>query len=504
MAPAWRDRAWLALMMAAFLAWHAPLMARVRPGQDEDLYGVPGMTILRTGVPQIPYVPSRDPGSIYYGADVALYALPPLGFYAQALVHLVLGDGIGPARLASTLAGFLAAWLVYDLSRIFFADARAGLLGAGAFVFSRAFAFPATMARPDMLAAALGLLAIRQAARYRDEPRPGRAAGAGAAAGLALLAHPFGVVPAAQVGAWLLFGPVARRWRAVAVYGLATAAGFGLWLPLIALHPDLFRIQFGGNVTGRAGPGLLATVAHLPAVLALQAGRFVAFVMPAQAVLYGIGIVWAVLSARRAGRGRELLYHLAAGSVLLGVLMGRHPAVGYFVYPVALMSVAVGRAASVAAARMGRHERAAAGFLAALLLLAMVPGSGVRVLVEHLRHWDDPGYDVRKFARLILPDLPDDELTAADSSLVLEFYLAGRPVVAAYAYPFYFDARREPFTRAVLDPEWPHHALALMPELEPLRSYGDPSDPFALHATLYRREGGAESSVARRPRGSAR
>src|SRR5262245_10067744 len=171
MSASWRDRAWLGLMMGVFLAWHVPLMYRVRPGQDEEFYGVPGMTILHGGIPRVPYLPSRDPESICYKSDVALYTLPPLGFYLEALVHLVLGDGIGPARLASPLAGLLAVWLVYDLARILFACRTGGLLGAAVLLFSRAFTFPATTARPDMLAAAMGLLAIRSAARYRDDPR---------------------------------------------------------------------------------------------------------------------------------------------------------------------------------------------------------------------------------------------------------------------------------------------------------------------------------------------
>ncbi|MBI3469410.1 MAG: hypothetical protein HY000_40935 [Planctomycetes bacterium] len=76
----YRDYACLAILALVFLAWRGPLMYRQCPGQDEDFYGVPGMMILRTGLPQIPYIPSRDPKSIYYKVDVCLYTLPPLGF----------------------------------------------------------------------------------------------------------------------------------------------------------------------------------------------------------------------------------------------------------------------------------------------------------------------------------------------------------------------------------------------------------------------------------------
>src|SRR4051794_2054848 len=98
-----RDRVWLALLAVVFLGWHVPLMYRTGAGQDEDWYGVPGITILRTGLPQIPYIPAREPDSACFKADVILYALPPLDFYLQALVHLVLGLGIGQARMTSAL-----------------------------------------------------------------------------------------------------------------------------------------------------------------------------------------------------------------------------------------------------------------------------------------------------------------------------------------------------------------------------------------------------------------
>ena len=72
-----RDRIGLALLALLFLAWHVPLAYRTEAGLDEDWYGVPGITILRTGLPQIPYIPSRDPGSACFKADVILDALPP-------------------------------------------------------------------------------------------------------------------------------------------------------------------------------------------------------------------------------------------------------------------------------------------------------------------------------------------------------------------------------------------------------------------------------------------
>src|SRR5260370_19797362 len=94
-----RDGLALALLALVFLGWHVPLMYRTVAGQDEDWYGVPGITILRTGLPQIPYIPAREPGSACFKADVILDTLPPLSFYLQALVQSVLRLALGPALM---------------------------------------------------------------------------------------------------------------------------------------------------------------------------------------------------------------------------------------------------------------------------------------------------------------------------------------------------------------------------------------------------------------------
>src|SRR6516162_5266300 len=118
----WRDRMMLAAVVAVFLAWHVPLMYRTAAGQDEEHYGIVGVAIHEVGIPRIPYIPSRDPETVDCGIDVAAYTLPPLSFYLEALVHLVLGDGLGQARMASALEGLGAVTLVYALAWLWFRD----------------------------------------------------------------------------------------------------------------------------------------------------------------------------------------------------------------------------------------------------------------------------------------------------------------------------------------------------------------------------------------------
>ncbi len=511
--PPRRDALILAALAAAFLAWHVPLMFRTAPGLDEDFYGVPGTAVLRSGLPQIPYIPSRDPATIYFHADEALYALPPLFFYAQAAVHLILGDGIGPARLTSTLFALLAFWLVYDLARAWSAvdgdRGRSGpLLAAGLFLFSRACAFPATTARPDMAAAALGLLAVKLAAGRPELPGWWRTIGAGIAVGLAMLAHPLGAVPAAQVGIGFLLDrrrPIAGRFLMATIFTAAAIAALGLWLPLIALHPDWFRIQFGGNVTGRAGPGLGRTLLDLPGVLLFQAAEIADHLGPLQTILAAAGLVWALGRARRGWSGRALAYHAAASVLLLFAFMGRHVIRGYYVYPFLFAAIGAGGFLGDLAARLGnRLARLRPGLraggpitMAALLAIALVPGSGLRTLREHLRHWDDPRYRYDEFLAPILDDLPPDSLVAADAPYALGLYLAGRPTVEAIVNPFYYDVRTEPFAYVLLGREGVVTTLPRLGRLEFVRAYGEPTDPFGLYAELYRRP--AISPRPRRP-----
>lgn len=480
----------LALMMACFLAWQVPLFYRIRAGQDEDFYGVPGMMVLRSGLPTIPYIPARDPGSVFYRADEALYTLPPLGFYLEAAAHLVLGDGLGPARVASAVAGMAAVALVWSLSRRWSGSARGAMLAAGAYLFSRAFLFPSTTARPDMAAIAFGLGAVWWTAR--DGRRRRDAAIGGLCSGLSLLCHPIGLVPTAQVGLVLLIGPGPwrRRLGQAILFGLASLGAFGLWLPMIALHPDLFRIQFGGNVLGRAGPGLGRTLLELPGVVGYQARQSLDHVGPIQAGLYGLGMLWAAWAALRGdARMRRVAYHAASASMLLVLFMGRHHIRDYYGYPAALLGVAVGlgldRAAGLLDGRLGR--RAASAVVAGALALALVPGSGLRVLAAHLGHWDDPNYRVEEFADRILSDIPPGAIVAADGSLVLEFFERGRPVVEALVDPFFFDVRPEPFEYAVFGPIGLEQVRPEIEGLELVRSYGDRADPFGHYAELYRR-----------------
>jgi 4-amino-4-deoxy-L-arabinose transferase-like glycosyltransferase len=483
-----RDRAWLAGLALLFLAWRVPLMYRTVAGQDEDWYAVPGVSILRTGVPQIPYIPSRDPASACYKADVILYALPPLAFYLQALVNLLLGPGIGPARMASAVEGLIAAWLVYDLGRFWTASSRAGLLAALAFLTCRSFVFPATTARPDMAAVLFGLLAVRLAVAHGREPRRSSLVGSGIAAGLSLLSHPFGAVPATQVGLALLTGHGLLRKRLIdaTLFGTIAVLVFALWIPLILLHPDIFRAQFVANVLGRAGPGLGATLRAPWSALGYQVRQFVDFATPTQVLVLATGAVWALVVSRD-GRFR---YHLAASVLLLVLFEGRHPTLGYYAFPSALACVGLGMLGDAVATKIEAIPAAgrwSTGLVACAIALGLLPGSGLRPWLAQVRHWRDPAYDARAVAQQVLADIRSDATAAVDGGLVLDAYLAGRPVIDLTIHPLAYDVRAMGFEYAVFTRAGLRLYKPEMDDLVLMKSYGIEDDPFAVYAELYRR-----------------
>jgi len=492
-----RDRAWLIALAIAFLCWHVPLMYRTAAGQDESWFAVPGIAVLRSGVPQIPFLPARDTNSAVYRADEILYTLPPLSFYLQALVHLVLGLGLGQARMTSTLLGLFACFLVYDLARTWFRGSRGALLAVAAYLVSRAFYFPATTARPDMATVAFGLLAVRAAVLHRREPRRAHLVVAGIGAGLSLLAHPFGVVPTIQTGLALLLRPAALRTRLLdaALFSTLTLLVFSLWLPLIALHPDVFHIQFGNNVLGRAGPGLGATLRAPAPVLVYQVWQIIGHVSPIQAALYGLALCWSVWASLRMPRASDFAFHVWSSWLLLALFEGRHATLGYYAYPAALTSIALGAVAARTATRLAaacgahrsRARRVATGLVVVLLLASFLPGSGIRTIFAYLRHWDDRAYDSHAWSKVVMRDIPPRALTAVDSAYVLDFYLARRPVFDATIHPLSYDYRTMPFEYVVLGHEGAKNLLPVTRDLTLVRVYGDKSDTFACYAELYRR-----------------
>ena len=486
----------MACIGVVFIAVRYPQMVRQPGGQDEDYYAAPGWAILQGGTPRIPYVPSRDRSSVFYRADEALFTLPPAYFYLQAGVYWLIGPGYGQGRLTSAFVGLVAIGFVYLLGRRLFDSEGIGMAAAGVYSISRLFFFPATFARPDMLCATFGLGAILLMLAWRDAGRTRTLLAAGFVAGLGMLTHPFAIVFCVQIGVWtLIAAPPGRRLRSAALVTISALAGFAFWAPLILNWPDLFVVQFGA-VFSRSGSGLVSRFLWPVDSMLTQARLFYEWSGPYQTGLFTIGLLTEtaleLLDYRKgkppAERPTALL--LAWSSVLLLVIFqGDHPAKGYWCYPGAFLAICVARSAAWPAEGLRRWGQlptpAANGLCAAALLLIFLPGSGIRVFAEHLRHWSDPRYDRQRFVQTLLGAVPPNRPVLVDAAYVLDFAIAGRSPRLALNVPDYFQARGLDYEYLVVGPTGLEQELPKQLNARDPQSFGIPGNPFACYAEVY-------------------
>ena len=505
----------LVLIAAAFLAIRMPVMFRTLTGMDEEYYAVPGIAVARDGVPRIPYLPNRDRESVFWQADRVLLAEPPLVFYLQGAMVVLLGENLGALRSASTLMGLVMLLIVYDLGVTWFGSRRAGVLAALALSLARGFYFPATIARPDMTAIAFCLAAVWVMARAAEREGVSlRTAGfAGMFLGLAFLTHPTAIAGFAQQSLWVLwkgrkgFGWV-KPWVA-----MTTVTGFvgALFFMLLLSYPEEAVSQFGNNILQPGGGHLAGTFLHPLATAAFQMANFVKQITLWQSVLLaGAGV--AALFLRTGTASSHFVYCLWSTPVFLGVALGRHTSWGYYVYIVAVLCAGLGRLADVAIvwlANEGKPARgasrlrrtvAAAGVVGAMVL-GLLPGAGLRTTYVHLRNWNNLNYDADRFVDRVLEDVPEDAALVVHEEMIIHVWLRRPTTVLATAIPFYFDIRMYdgPIDYALLRPEDWNGTAEKIGGLVPVRVYGDMDDIFSLKTKLYRRgpvdaEPGAEES----------
>ena len=106
------------MIILLFLIWRVPLVMREAGGQDEEWFAIPGSTIWQEGIPRVPFVPQRNRESAFYNVDKALFALPPLFYYASAPLYAVLPPTYSTTRLVSITAGVGAIILIFLLANI--------------------------------------------------------------------------------------------------------------------------------------------------------------------------------------------------------------------------------------------------------------------------------------------------------------------------------------------------------------------------------------------------
>lgn len=479
----------------AFLLWRMPSMWREPGWQDEECYAIPGLTILQTGVPQLPPIPSRNPRSVFYRADEVVFLEPPLSFYVQAAFYAVLPKVHGTARLASALAGvcliFLTGWLAVRRG----VRPSAVLWGMGLLLMSRWFYFGAITARPDVLCSACGAAALLFVDFWTRTSRRRWLIAAGVAVGCGGLMHPFALAYAVQVAVWTALAARGRE-RIVAplTVGLVAVLVASSWLILIIPHPETFETQFRNQfVHDRGGPVIPRLL--WPWESLLFHARFLwPHLGPWQFLLAMVGAA-AGLVLGRIDRDRDLMtlgWLAASAGFLIAVLVGpHHPVFGYFTYFAALAFVGVGCVIDRILRRvagMTRRGPIIAAVLGLCAVLSFLPGSRIRMQLAYLRNWNAVEFNAPRFAQDLLARLPADATYVVDEEFVLDFFVAGRHTIAqraiaekalpppAVEYDYRIASRSTDryFKEMKWDDEW-------------LWSVGAPDDPYACFAHVFRR-----------------
>ena len=226
---------------------------------DEQFFAVPGLTVLREGVPRIPYCSTRERGSFFENADLCLFALPPALHYVQAPFFAWLEPGYATARMPLFIGGFLILWLTLRLAKTIGVSTGSIGLAICMLAVSRPLMFTGTTARPDLLCAACGLATVWCMHVWNRTDRTLALSLSGALAGMGGLFHPVAIVFGIQgfCLAVLKLGTIRQRLARGFVFAATSVATLSLWLPLIALYPHEFFSQFGSNVLERRGPGML-------------------------------------------------------------------------------------------------------------------------------------------------------------------------------------------------------------------------------------------------------
>jgi len=478
-------------------------MYRSAGGQDEECYAVPGLTILETGLPKLPHLPSRNPESPYYRSDEAVYLEPPLSFYVQALFYAVLPDLYGTARLVSAFAGIAILFAMARLARLSGGTPRAALWGAGLFMMSRWFYFNTIAARPDALCTLFGFLAILSTEAWTRHRTWRWLVLTGLWIGLGGMTHPFALVYAIQLAVWVFL--VERGWKrllgplAMAAVAVAVAT---LWIPLILQFPETFQIQFRNQFLHDRGGSLLLRSLWPWESIAFHVGFLWPHINPWQFLLAIGGAIACLVFSRR--EGRSLLstigwLSISGAWLLCGLVGAHHPVFGYFSYPSALAFIGVGWTVDRLSrwlSERGRVGRAAGLGFAMLLVVAMLLGSGIRVTWAYFRNWNRIDFDAPRFVEQLLARLPRDATFLVDEEFALDFIRDGRRTLAFRAIVEGAVPPSTPYDYRIEGRSTDRYFAHLRWDDNLLWTEGDPRDPYGIYVKVHRRKA-SESSPLR-------
>jgi hypothetical protein len=431
---------WLLLAFALYAVGRYPFVTHASGQMDEQWFAVPGLTMWQEGIPRIPYCPTRRRETYFENADKCIMALPPGLHFVQAPFFAILPAGYPTARMPLFLGGFAVIAVVWFFASLVCTNPTTGGIATCMVAVSRPLLFTAVTARPDLLCALCGLLAVSMLWKWHGRTKWRYLVKAGFLCGLGALFHPFAIVFCFQAGLWALGrqGTIRLRFLRAATLTSAAIAGISLWLPWIIMFPYEFQSQFTSNVLERSGPGIASRMLWPWVSLKQHWNQQWDFNEPAQFIFLVIGLLVGTLmwfvNGRTTERTRYLILTWSA-IYFTATMAGVHPTKGYWLYPIALLYPLAVDGVGLVVSRMLGEERAKSMIVTAGLALAMalvmLPGSGIRTTLTYLRHWGDERYHAGHFIQKVLKDMPKEGLYMSDVSFVFDIYLSGRDTILA-------------------------------------------------------------------------
>jgi Dolichyl-phosphate-mannose-protein mannosyltransferase len=420
-----------------FCVLRFPTLVHQPGSQDEQWFAVPGLTVLREGIPRIPYLPTRRRETLFENADVCLMALPPGLFYTQAPFFAMFSPGYPTARIPLFIAALAAIALTYRVTVQLGGSPLDASMAAGILAISRPLMFTGLTARPDLLCILCGWIAILVVWKRTSQNRLRDSVLIGGICGLGALFHPFALVFCIQSAFASLFGPGTwmRRFVHICCMACGTLLTLGLWLPLIIAFPYEFRSQFFANVLDRAGPGLPVRLLYPFPSFVHHSKLLWEFAGTWQCLIMAAGLVFGSIAFWHQRRDRTAVGYIAlawSSIYLTAAVAGLHPTKGYWCYPffwvIPLLVMSLRHVLTNWKDRTirPRYSYAAYGLAIVSLFALMIPGSGLRTSWLYLSHWKDPRYHATTFIDGVLSSLPRDGVFYADLVYVFDIYLSGR------------------------------------------------------------------------------
>lgn len=515
----------IATAVVIFVTLRLPMVLFSSGQMDEQWFAVPGYTVWKEGVPRIPYCPTRKRENFFENADRCLFALPPGLHYVQAPFFGVFPAGYPTARLPSffggivglVLLGLLTRRMIGTESKSNITDPVAEKAFGGEFIWgmallliamSRPMMFTSITARPDLLCGLCCWAAIACMWRWADHLDGTSSCrweliAAGILCGLGLLFHPFALVGCLQCGVWAVWRKGGWRQRAIRGLSIATpaAAMLCLWLPLILRFPYEFQSQFTSNVLERSGPGVIhrliwpwASIWH-HARYQWEYNQAIQFLFLSIGGLFGICVVWfRTDGASMIFRYRWRTTALVLSSIYLTAsIAGIHPTKGYWVYaigwlyPVALLGWTSlwTRATSWVYPSSLRWRRGMQYSWAALLIMIMIPGTGLTTLIAYARDGAGTRTHASRFVHKLLQEIPQDSRCIVDVHFVFDVWLSGRPTLLCQPRERFWGESHPAFDYLIIGREGEDMGAPADYRAKLSRSIGEPSTPADCFVRIY-------------------